>query len=241
MDSNSFFFDNVKAEKAHAMMRYQRLRRTAGLFRYFFEICLVLSLMLWLSPKLPLTFTIFSDYIRHICLLLKSPRFMFVIGNAIILTLFAKSGQVSGDNNGSDLYDEFVRNSSRMEKIRHENANIISSPVPEVEHIQEVAVSVTAPIAPVVYEDKEIVSVKKQEPNATAKLVLESPAKKYERSRSENMKKVEKPKKVYRRSKTIKSRAEEMSNEEFNRTIEEFIAKQVRFIREESMAIVAQS
>ncbi|KAL5713287.1 hypothetical protein ACHQM5_015379 [Ranunculus cassubicifolius] len=251
---DSFFIDNVKAEKAIAMKRYQRFRKIADALRYVFEICVVLMLFAWISTRLPSTL---CDIFRDFSSLFVSPRFMFVVGNAIILTLFAKSGQFSGENSGTgnfsgtELYDEFVKNSVSRDKIAPE----ISSPVPEIT-INEEASPPSVKEEMKVYEDKQILmeeNCSKIISNSNPEIdigtvpsnnvaVTAKQSKKYQRSQSEKTKQKEKPKqKELRRWKTERSREEEMSNEEFNRTIEAFIAKQVKFIREESMAIVTQN
>ncbi|KAL5708691.1 hypothetical protein ACHQM5_019457 [Ranunculus cassubicifolius] len=157
MNPLKFFTDNVKAEKSIAMKKYQRFRKIADALRYVFEICVVLMLFAWISTRLPSTL---CDIFRDFSSLFVSPRFMFVVGNAIILTLFAKSGQFSGENSGTgnfsgtELYDEFVKNSVSRDKIAPE----ISSPVPEIA-INEVHEEASPPSAKEeikVYEDKQI-------------------------------------------------------------------------------------
>ncbi|PIA55814.1 hypothetical protein AQUCO_00700261v1 [Aquilegia coerulea] len=263
MDSG-LFIDNVKVEKANAMKKYNRLKKIADLFR-FFEICVVLILLSWFSTRLPVTFRIFSDYFRYIYVVVVSPCFVFLLGNIIILTLFLKSGQFgqnsTGSCSGTDLYDEFVKNSSNRDKIRSD----ISSPVPEVKistPVPEVVVEEKESSAPapeiVVYQDKQIQSEEQKVTNTHLETTKDETKKIYRRTQSENLKQHEKPKRDLRRTKTEKSSSssssnsrenekeesnvveEELSNEEFQRRIEAFIAKQVKFLREESMAIVPQ-
>ncbi|ESW28063.1 LOW QUALITY PROTEIN: hypothetical protein PHAVU_003G255700 [Phaseolus vulgaris] len=87
----------------------------------------------------------------------------------------------------------------------------------------------------------------------TPSLVDPAPTTKFRRSKSENWKgdSVKTPRRRHlRRSETEKRREnppenlypqDKLSNEEFQRAIEAFIAKQLRFLREESSAIVVQN
>ncbi|KAF9609495.1 hypothetical protein IFM89_016581 [Coptis chinensis] len=247
-----FSFDNVKAEKAHAMKRYHRLRKIASLFRLL-EIFIVLFLFSWFSTQLPSVIQIITKYFKKFCVLLISPRFVFLIGNAIIITLFVKSGQFSSNTSSSSneetsLYEEFVKNSENCQKI----------------------VTTTTTTEEVVFQDKETVCEEKKKcPGMPRDTNIISPPhsprdaqkkKPYRRSQSENVKREisdKVPGKELRRSETEKCQREvkisgedfgkisdgekEMSNEELQRRFEAFIAKQMKFHWEESMAIVVQN
>ncbi|XP_010254769.1 PREDICTED: uncharacterized protein LOC104595642 [Nelumbo nucifera] len=239
---DSFDFDNIKAEKANAMLRYHRLRKIANLFRCV-ELCVALIIFSWFSTRLSIIVRISGEYFRELCVVLASPRFVFLVGNAIIIILFAKSGQFSGQNasantSSTDLYDEFVKSSENRRRIRPERPE----PAPEV----------------IVYEDKETVSEESTVSPTYRDVEMVPVTKTYQRSHSENFKheSQEKMLKELRRSETEKcwkleesdAKAEEasysesdLSNEEFRRKIEAFIAKQQKFQREESMAIVLQT
>ncbi|OVA08751.1 hypothetical protein BVC80_551g57 [Macleaya cordata] len=256
---DSFDIDNVKLEKANAMKRYNRLQKIGNFFRIF-EVCVALILFSWFSTRLPTAVQISEKYFRDLCVIVVSPRFVFFLGNAIILTLFVKSGKFSGDesapnNDGNHLYDEFVKKSETKQR----NCTDISPPPPYVAAQEEI-----------VYQDKQTVyeentvpahtykpTVTDHSSTNTSRTTTEEP-KIYRRSQSDISKPQVngKPRRELRRSETEKCRkfdtpaGEEtaemsysekvMSNEEFRRTIEEFIAKQVKFHREESMAIVLQ-
>ncbi|KAF5196276.1 tRNA-methyltransferase non-catalytic subunit trm6MTase subunit [Thalictrum thalictroides] len=211
MDSG-LFIDNVKVEKANAMMKYNRLKKIADLFR-FFEICVVLILLSWFSTRVPVTFRVLSDYFRHICVVVVSPCFVFLLGNVIVLTLFLKSGQFgqssTGISSGTDLYDEFVKNSCNRDKIRSDISSSvpeinISPPISEVITVEEKEISSPAPEI-VVYEDKQIQS---EEQTITDNIDTTKHQKIYRRTQSENLKQHEKPKRDLRRTKTEKRRRE---------------------------------
>lgn len=208
-------------EKAIAMRRYRRIRKIAIFFR-FLEACLALFFLTWFSSRLPIAAKSSGDFFRQLCIFLISPRFVFFFGNAIVLTLFFKSGQFSGrspagGSSGIDLYDEFLKNSESHPKIRAEEE--------------------------IVYETKNVILENPKTRSDTRK--------EYRRSVSEGFP-AEKGREALRRSETeVGGRAMESGgsapeagelsreDEEFRRTIEEFIAKQKRFRREESMAIVS--
>ncbi|XP_042499161.1 uncharacterized protein LOC122077313 [Macadamia integrifolia] len=242
-----FDFDNIKAEKSKAMQRYLRLRKMANLFRCV-EVCIALLLLFWFSTRLPVAVRISGEYFRDLCLFLVSPRFVFLAGNAIILTLFAKSGQFSAlglspNTSGTgDLYDEFIKNNTDNQSRQNPQVDDNSAPTPAPEEL--------------VYEDKEIVHGEEKVNTITNA---------YRRSQSENLNPKlktdsgEKPHRKLRQSETEKcwvigrdaeepstvalysNGEDDMSNEEFQRTIEAFIARQQKFQREEFLAMVLQN
>ncbi|KAF5960991.1 hypothetical protein HYC85_002200 [Camellia sinensis] len=230
---DALHFDNVKAEKAKAMLRYNRLRTIAKLFRLL-EIFLALLFLSWISARFPFAVKISGEYFRRLIAIVVSPLFIFIISNVIVITLLAKSGQLSGktpaiNNAETDLYDELIKNIGNEINYGPEYC----PPVPELKEI--------------VYEEKQIVSELIAETVSYAKVLR--------RSQSEMLKRENSKKNCgkLRRSETKKCRrvedsgevppktvnlSEELSNEEFNRTVEEFIAKQVKFHQEEKLAIV---
>lgn len=119
---DSIDFDSVKLEKANAMRKYHTLRKFANFLRVL-EVSVALFIMLfWSSKRVSNAVKIFSEYLRELCVVLANPRFMFLIGNAIIITLFVKSGRFSGENpdRGNaepDLYDEYVQHSENSQKV----------------------------------------------------------------------------------------------------------------------------
>lgn len=92
----------------------------------FVEVCVVLVLVSRLSLHLPVAVKNSSEYFRDLTVFINSPRFVFLIGNVIIITLFAQSGQFSAQGsrrNGSehDLYQEFLQNSTTNNQITQGN------------------------------------------------------------------------------------------------------------------------
>ncbi|XP_065867317.1 uncharacterized protein [Euphorbia lathyris] len=162
MDS---FNINIKVEKANAIKKHRQLQKIASLFR-FVEICVALALLSRFSIRLPLAVKNSSEYFKDLSVLLVSPRFVFIIGNIIVITLFAKSGQFSGKNSTgkssrSDIYEEFLKVSERsqaMHRNESENREKQSSSVPKVGENREKQSSSVPDIA----ENREKQSGEKQ-------------------------------------------------------------------------------
>ncbi|XP_021714560.1 uncharacterized protein LOC110682527 [Chenopodium quinoa] len=239
----------------------RQLQSLAKLFR-FVEVCILVIFLSWLSAHLPFAVRISGEYFRKLVSLILCPTSIFLLGNAIVVTLLVKSGLFSGDCSSSidnavaELYNEF----------RSEDDDDIPVLVKEE----------------IVYQDKEIICEENVKKPLVSKVVLEEIKPKavfsdektpetvfsdekevevkasYRRSQSENMMKrecVENKQEKLRRSETDiywrsltgdESTAEElmedgMSSDEFRRTIEAFIAKQVSFHREERLSVVLHS
>ncbi|CAL9193502.1 uncharacterized protein LOC135613648 [Musa acuminata AAA Group] len=230
--------DAIQAEKETAMRRYRRLQKIGTLLRYL-EAVAGLLLFSWLSARLPAAARLSADFLRRLAAVLLSPRFVFLLGNAIVLLLFAKSGHLSPSPSSSsatttssassssssssagvgDLFDEFLE--SRGLRFS------FSLPPPQEEEV-------------VVYEDKAV--------------CVESRA--FRKSRSQRMERRRGPPPELRRAETVvagrkrdmfpptttEASEEEVQAEdaeEFRRAVEAFIAKQTRFHREERMAIAS--
>ncbi|KAI8533014.1 hypothetical protein RHMOL_Rhmol11G0263300 [Rhododendron molle] len=205
---------NLKIKKTKANLRY---RRITALFRIveFFVLLLMISRF---SLQFPCSFKFSSEFFRP----LFSPQFVFVIGNAIVVILVVKSGRLcSGNSATTDFCEEYVENSVKnhvVHEIESENQK---------------------------KEDKII------EDN-----VNYGERRRIERAYSENLDRVggekEKMKRQLRRTVTEVCRnstsavvgsspADKMSNEEFRRTVEDFIARQQRSLREEEFSAIVSS
>ncbi|KAG1342814.1 hypothetical protein COCNU_05G010430 [Cocos nucifera] len=187
------------------MWRDRRLQEMKRLFRCVEALAAVL-LLSWYSARLPTAVGLSCDLLRRLAALLLSPRFVFLLGNAIVLILFARSGHSSPppavdslSAGAGDIYDEFVDRRRRMMQY---------------------------PAAEVVCEDK--------------KVCVEGPA--CRRSRSERLELGPSAPELRRSVTEVDSSdqkqpvASEEDAEEFRRTVEAFIAKQLRFHRQESVS-----
>ncbi|KAL4355331.1 hypothetical protein GQ457_06G039910 [Hibiscus cannabinus] len=231
---NSFDLDNVKAEKVKAMRRFHRLRSIAKVFRLL-EALSTLLFLAWTFERLPFAFKISGEFVLKLGGVIASPLFVFLACNVIIVTLIVKSGIFSAVCNADcKIYEEFIKN---------------AEPRSKPESREEI-----------VYQDKEIITEVKtcsrkcqeMEPVPVPELEWDSDIeldnrRLYKRSKSER----EEEEKEVGRSETekcggIENTAEKLipedglSNEEFQRAIEDFIAKQLKFRREESLYIVLQ-
>ncbi|PIN03804.1 hypothetical protein CDL12_23672 [Handroanthus impetiginosus] len=106
---HSFNFHDIKVEKANAILRYRRIQRIATLFR-FVEVFVFLIILSRFSAQFAFSLKLSGEYFRGISVTLISPRFVFLIGNAIVIVLFLKSGRFSPKNGEKidDLYEEYV-------------------------------------------------------------------------------------------------------------------------------------
>lgn len=234
---DSFYFHNVKTEKVKAMRKYNRLRSIAKVFRIF-EVLSALLFLAWTAERVPFAIKISGEFVLKLGGIIASPFFVFLICNVIIITLIAKSGIFSVVRNAdSKVCEEIIK-----------TADTYSKSVSQEE---------------IVYQDKEIISEvntstrkcedmePEPEPESDSDFEADNP-RVYRRSKSEKLER-EKVKKELRRSESEKKcrkienmdeklfPEDDLSNEEFQRAIEDFIAKQLRFRREESLSIVLHS
>ncbi|KAJ0973775.1 hypothetical protein J5N97_015740 [Dioscorea zingiberensis] len=86
--------DTVKAEKASAMLCYHWIQTIGGLYRYL-EAYATIMIISWSSAKLLAAARLSGDLLRSAAAVVLNPRFVFMLGNAIVLVLFAKSGNLS--------------------------------------------------------------------------------------------------------------------------------------------------
>ncbi|XP_015084649.1 uncharacterized protein LOC107028110 [Solanum pennellii] len=229
---------NIKLEKANAMLRYKKRQRVTTLFR-FIEFCIFFAIVSRFSTQLPLNF-------KGLGVTLISPRFVFVLGNIIVIILFLISGQSSTkdasiNNVKIDMYDEFKQKCLMNKDTYCEQS--------KKQRKQSTGVQETC-----------CEQSKKQRKQST--LLERQLEKKIHRSHSDNSLSLsvdeKRPRKKLTRSATLRSRKvintdsikpimtktttsypeDEMSNEEFKKTVENFIARQQRFLREEEFSAV---
>lgn len=250
---DSFELDSVKAEKAKAMLKYRRLRNVAKLFR-FAELFLALLLFFWIFTQLPLVIQISGEYFRKISTVMASHRFVFFFCNAIIVTLLFKSSKFSDrslavHNAETDIYENFAKESeNNSPKFPSEDPPLSKEPeVVKYEDKQMICATNTISLTPTCEE--VVPTVADSKTDSSVKLYRRSQSEKLNRDRSKQSRG------VLQRSETEKCKQivisgenrvgtwypeDELSNEEFQRTIEAFIAKQQRFRRQESLNIVFQ-
>lgn len=215
MDDYSFKFRDIRVEKANAISKYRRIKQISTFFRLM-ELLLVLIILSRFSTQLA-TFNLKfpSEYFERISMTLISPKFVFLIGNAIVVVLILKSYSKNGDKN-PDFYEEYVekcRNNNLQEKNTSLDA-YRNDILPCHDHQKKIKRS---------QSDKNMVR--------TLHVVNDlqgNGGKVLRRTTTENCKKSK-----LEMSESSMNKEDGMSNEEFRRTVEAFIARQQRFLREE--------
>ncbi|KAF3446347.1 hypothetical protein FNV43_RR11526 [Rhamnella rubrinervis] len=236
-------FDNVKAEKAIAMRRY-RLQRN---FKWLSEACVALFLLARSSAWFPIAIDFFRDFSRAFFGVFRSHLYVFVLFHAIIFLVYALSGKNSTDDKhhaaaGSaapDLYDEFVNNSVCSRKnistdcdasapeLRFQDKHVVFS--------KNVASDPPAPKTDTVRTENDRALVVKshrrtQSEDYNEKKVEKSTQREFRRSDTELCREVKCSGEEQGRP---SSSVDQMSTDDFNRTVEAFIASQKWIQREE--------
>ncbi|CAN1255927.1 hypothetical protein LINPERPRIM_LOCUS9128 [Linum perenne] len=194
------------------------------------EILVVLAVLSRVTVQLPVSFKGSGDYIKDFLLILVSPRFVFVVGNIIVVVLFVKSGHLTGlegkgSSKSSDLYEQFVEMSSKsaVEKTEENRGKQSEDKTEENRGKQS--------------EEKSEAIVKKQDRSSSDSTMV---VRNYERSKSEKLTRSRSITKELRRSKKEKKDEfpeDDLSSEEFKSTIEAFIERQKRFRRDEENSV----
>ncbi|OIT01519.1 PREDICTED: uncharacterized protein LOC109226444 [Nicotiana attenuata] len=265
----SLNFHNIKLEKANAILRYKKRQRMTTLFR-FIEFCIFLVIISRFSTQLPLTFKFLTEYFKGLGVTLISPRFVFVLGNVIVIILFLKSGQSSAKDGSTnnvkiDLYDEYKQKCSMNKETYCEQSILVKEACCE-QSKRSILVKDTCcersekqRKQSILIQDTCCEQSKKQRKQS---ILVERQVKKIHRSHSENSislsKDEKKPRRELIRSATVGCRKvintdsvkptmtittasypeDEMSGDEFRKTIENFIARQQRLLREEEFSAV---
>ncbi|KAJ8429815.1 hypothetical protein Cgig2_004399 [Carnegiea gigantea] len=251
---DSYEFDAIKIEKAKAMQRYRTFKKIATIVRSL-EIFVVVVLISWSvfrsSAYLPVAINFSGAFLRRVSSLLFCPHFVFLLGNAIIITLFANSREKTSSEKSvrDEIFSVSAADSISAEKS---GGGDVEESEPEV---AKAVVYVPPPPA-----ETAIVEVaEKREPEVVVKAVEEE-TRTYRRSQSAVEKVIGeeevKEKIELRRSRTVPRRkigdgeaamaarrrrmsdVDDLSSEEFRRRVEAFIEKQQKFLREESKALV---
>ncbi|CAJ1973068.1 unnamed protein product [Sphenostylis stenocarpa] len=216
MDSSTNNFHKLQTKKTAKPRKHHRyLRMIANVLRYV-EVCVVLVLVSRLSINLPSTLKNSSEYFRNF---MGSPRFVFFLGNVIIITLFAQSGHFSNHASEKpspepDLYLEFLQNSTIKQKLIAHNNNRKAKASVRVEDGakgQKTHPTKTETSLEVVKKDYR----RCQSDIVTLEVENEKPTRLLQRCETEKV------------GKNVNSYPEDgMSNDEFRRKVEAFIARQ---------------
>ncbi|CAA7019378.1 unnamed protein product [Microthlaspi erraticum] len=254
---DSIDFDNVKAEKAKALRRYHSFQSIGFLFRVA-EICVALLFACWIFTCLPFAVRISGEFLRRLACVVSTPLFMFVLGNSIVVALLTtkstvfSAGRTIDDGGDTDIYEAFIRSG---ENRANSSDGDLTEEIVVFDDKQMIATETDSNSnsnSAVAREDHVITETEKDS-NSVTESAEDHPLKVYRRSKSEIPAK-QSPEMVLkpslRRSETGKCRKivesceeapfpeDTMTNEEFQKTIEAFIAKQLIFRRRESLAVV---
>ncbi|KAM3252336.1 hypothetical protein P3L10_006406 [Capsicum annuum] len=250
---DAFNFGTEKMDN-RVILIFHSFKNVAKLFRIV-ELCVGVFVLLWSSTRLPFAVKISSEYFRQLIATILSPLFIFLISNVIVLTLFFKSSRFSGDSSTvcnsteTELYNSFVqKEEDRSGNLTAGNSSSV------LEHREET-----------VYQDKRTILEANAQTTAESdgseeteketgkefcsQIPRRTKSEKFERGSNKD---------IYgklRRSETEKCRkmdnsgdssetvypVDELSNEEFQKAIEDFIARQIKFHQEEKLAIVLHS
>lgn len=110
---------DIKLEKTNAISRYRSLHMLTTLFRII-ETFIFLILMSKFSFQLPFSVTLSHDRIKLILLVMFSPKFVFVIGNVIVLILLFNSRFIKTEDHTEtiDCSDDYVTRCQKNDIIR---------------------------------------------------------------------------------------------------------------------------
>jgi len=259
---DSYELDAIKIEKDKAMQRYRAFSKIATIVRSL-EIFVLVVLIYWSvfrsSAYLPVAINFSGGFFRRVCDLLFCPHFVFLLGNAIIVALFANSREKTSSEKSAA--DEIFSAAPGVSIYAEKSCcgEVFSYELQAEKRESEVTKVVVYVPPPPVPAETTIVHVAEKRESEVIKAVEEE-RRTYRRSQSAAEKVIGeeevKEKIELRRSKTVprrKSRdgeaamgasrrrmsdVDDLSNEEFRRRVEAFIEKQQRFLMEESKALV---
>lgn len=257
---DSIDFDNVKAEKAKALRRYHSFQSIGFLFRMA-EICVALLFACWIFTCLPFAVRISGEFLRRLACVVSTPLFMFVLGNSIVVALLTtkstvfSAGRTIGDGGAeADIYEAFIRSG---EHRANSSDGDLTEEVVVFDDKQMIATETdsnsNSNSNSTVARKDHVKTETGKDSNSVTDSAEDHPLKVYRRSKSEIPAKQSPEmaiKPSLQRSETGKCRKivesceeapfpeDTMTNEEFQKTIEAFIAKQLIFRRRESLAVV---
>ncbi|OIV93598.1 hypothetical protein TanjilG_04830 [Lupinus angustifolius] len=239
-----FHFANVKPKNNTSITTRYNFFTTISKTLRILELFLTLFLLSWILTRLPFALHISAQYSRKLFSFLANPLFIFALSNAIIAALVAQSRRLSA----ADSHAVALLNRDTVTVHEKPPSEIDSQPrdVAEVEYQEKEVIYETRRIE----VDRTVENLERCNKEKDFDFDFDSDLRKYRRIFSEKLKGEVAGKMMrrkFRRSETEKRPEclypeDNLSNEEFQRTIEDFIAKQMRFLKEESSsAIVVQN
>ncbi|KAF7850654.1 hypothetical protein BT93_L5166 [Corymbia citriodora subsp. variegata] len=246
-------FETIKAEKARCPRRYPRNQRLKDFLRAS-EICVALLLLAYYYSGISLSAAGVTDSLGRAVSLFAKPLSVFLLSNAIIITVIVLSGKDAKRGPARDVYDEYVahqrnfaRNSTATETSPEETVvdkQIVLYSSPTVR--ENPAPTVTDPEA---HRDEATVEATETD-RAVEKLPAIPSAKQCRRTQTTATTRVQRVQRELRLSSSGSDRGrhdravrlrrpcavDELSDEEFNRRVEKYIERTRTFLRKEKMA-----
>ncbi|GLU04479.1 hypothetical protein SLE2022_216220 [Rubroshorea leprosula] len=99
-------FDNVKAEKAEAIRRFNQMQTLKKLVVLLCKVLLAFFLLSCLSKRIPHALKNTGGLVRGFVLILNRSLFCFMLVNLLILVIFVLSCRKT--NNSSNIYDQYA-------------------------------------------------------------------------------------------------------------------------------------
>ncbi|TMW98349.1 hypothetical protein EJD97_004160 [Solanum chilense] len=248
---DAFDFGTEKMEN-RVILIFHSFKSVAKLFRIV-ELCVGVFVLLWSSTRLPFVVKISGEYFRQLISIILSPLFIFLISNVIVLTLFFKSGRFSVDsstisnNTETELYDSFIEKETCSGNFTAENSS--SAPAREQTVYQDKQTILEVNAQSISESDGSEETETETEKDFCSQIPRRTKSAKFDRgSNKEIYGKLRRSEtEMYRKidnsvdpSETVYP-VDELSNEEFQKAIEDFIARQIKFHQEEKLAIVLHS
>ncbi|XP_047326668.1 uncharacterized protein LOC124930360 [Impatiens glandulifera] len=188
------------------------IEKTNPIFRYqtkkkieaLFRLIEMILLLLAVSSFS--TYKISGEYFRSLFGIILSPQIVFLIGNIIVAVLFMKSGFFSSSNMNesidTDFYHGYVKIGEKNVRFNEQKQSSL-----DIARVKDIP------------KKKERKIERSLPEKITKRIDRENMGRQLRRSATENCRKVKCPEK-------------EMNGEEFRQTVEAFIARQQRFLRE---------
>ncbi|KAK8937744.1 hypothetical protein KSP40_PGU008935 [Platanthera guangdongensis] len=216
----------MDAEKKTATRRLLRFQQIGHLLRCL-EVAGAFLLLSYSSSYVPAVARNSGEILRRAAAVLISPSFVFLLGNAIVLVLFAKSGQIV-----SSTESETAAGVSDTDGSGNICRDLSYPPPPHLKEAEEV-----------VYEDKAVcVEIRASGLIQSEDLeAIGDETKMLPTGEEIVVGDRENPPAQQMKAQDRQDGEGDEDAEQFRRTIEEFIAKQQRFQRQESLTVVTYS
>ncbi|KAF8104503.1 hypothetical protein N665_0171s0011 [Sinapis alba] len=234
---DSINFDSVKAEKAMALRRYNRFSR----FFRAAEVSVAILFPFWTFSRLPFAVQISREFLRRIAGVISTPLFVFLLGNCIVVVLLTKSSVEEDNNRGSSphnaetdhIYEALVL---RSVENRYKEEDLLED---EIVYDDKEVIVIDLTSSDIPHEENnqpKVYGRSKSDVKQTSEADMVNVIPSLQRSETEKCMRIDD-----NNNKKNSYEEDNLSNEEFQKTIEAFIAKQLIFRRQESLSVVVHN